>query len=290
MTTLTFPGGAVHFGQGWPTLLINDQLRVLDQKETNVLEQLHAGNLDGLVTLARAGRDRGLDAADLLIQSPDLDEVELLPRLAVRVLREVGCPVSLDTRDPEALEATLQAIRPSKALINSISAEPAVLNSLLPLAHKYRAAFVGMPIGQNARLPMTGAERLAEAQVIVDAATGLGIPKEDIVLDAVCLAAAAGPGTFEVTLETLRAFHTVLECTTLLGIGNAGFGMPEQTAIDLAYLLGAIPFGLDAALVDPNTAGLLESVRAMDFLTGKDPVGKRYLQHYRSRRASSPPA
>jgi 5-methyltetrahydrofolate--homocysteine methyltransferase len=286
MTTLTFPDGAVHFGQGFPTLLINDQLRVLDQKAA-ILEQLQTGNLDGLLELARFGRDRGLEAADLLIQSPELDEVQLLPRLAARILNEVGCPVALDTRNPEALEAALQAIRPHKALINSISAEPEVLNSLLPLAHKYGAAFVGMPVGHTARLPMTCAERLAEAQIIVDAATGLGIPKDDIVLDGICLAAATGDGTFEVTLETLWMFHAVLDCTTLLGIGNAGFGMPEQTVIDLAYLVGAIPHGLDAALVDPNTAGLLETVRAMDFLAAKDPAGKRYLQHYRRRRTSA---
>jgi 5-methyltetrahydrofolate--homocysteine methyltransferase len=112
-----------------------------------------------------------------------------------------------------------------------------------------------------------------------------GLAKEDIVLDAICLA-AAGPGSFEVTLQTLRAFREVLNTTTLLGIGNAGFGMPEQTVIDLAYLVGAIPQGLDAALVDPNTAGLLETVRAMDFLAAKDPVGKRYIQQYRRRRIS----
>jgi len=287
MTTLSSPGGTVHFGAGWPTLLISDQVRILDQKQANILEQVHAGNLDGLVALARAGQAKGMDAADLLIQSADLDEVELLPRLAVRILREVGCPLSLDTRSPEALEATLQAIRPNKPLINSISAEPEVLNSLLPLARKYGAAFVGMPMGHGARLPMTCSERLAEAGKIIDAAIGLGIPKDDIVLDAVCLAAATGPGTFEVALETLRAFHAVLDCTTVLGIGNAGFGMPEATVIDLAYLVGAIPSGLDAALVDPNTAGLLETVRAIDFLAAKDPVGKRYLQQYRSRRPTS---
>ena len=43
----------------------------------------------------------------------------------------------------------------------------------------------------------------------------------------------------------------VIGVATILGIGNAGFGMPDQTRIDLAYLLAAIPWGLDADLVDP---------------------------------------
>ena len=190
MTILTSPGGAVDFGPGRPTLLINDQLRVMDQK-ADILEQLQAGNVEGLLALARMGRDRGLDAADILVQSLQLDEVELLPRLATRILHEVGCPVALDTRNAEALEATLLAVRPYKVLINSVSAEPEVLNSLLPLAQKYHAAIIGMPMGHAAALPMTCQARLAEAQIIIDAATGLGIPKEDIVLDAICLAASA---------------------------------------------------------------------------------------------------
>jgi hypothetical protein len=87
----------------------------------------------------------------------------------------------------------------------------------------------------------------------------------------------------QVTLETLHAVHA-MGVATILGIGNAGFGMPDQTRIDLAYLIAAVPWGLDAALVDPATPGLVETVRAVDFLAGKDPSGARYLKHYRAKR------
>jgi 5-methyltetrahydrofolate--homocysteine methyltransferase len=90
----------------------------------------------------------------------------------------------------------------------------------------------------------------------------------------------------QVTLDTLSALHRELGVATILGIGNAGFGMPNQTRIDLAYLLAAVPWGLDAALVDPSTPGLLEGTRAIDFLTGRDLYGKRYIQHYRAQKAA----
>jgi 5-methyltetrahydrofolate--homocysteine methyltransferase len=118
--------------------------------------------------------------------------------------------------------------------------------------------------------------------VIVEAAEKHGIPREDIVIDAICLASSAEPGSMQVTLETLSAVRQELGVATILGIGNAGFGMPDQTRIDLAYLLAAVPWGLDAALVDPTTPGLIEGARAIDFLTGKDPFGLRYIQHYRA--------
>lgn len=282
MTTLTAPNGAVHFGAGRPTLLINDQLRVMDQSP-RVLEELRQGRFDTLLELARRGQAAGVQAADLLLVHHELDEVELLPRLAVQVLTETGCPVSLDTRNPAALEAALAALRPYKAQLNSVSAEPEVLESLLPIAARYGAAVVGIPIGEGRGIPETVEDRLAGVQVILAAAAACGIPREDVVIDAICLASAVASDSLRVTLETLKELNA-MGLTTILGIGNAGHGMPTQTVIDLAYLIAAIPWGLHAALVDPATAGLQATVLAADFLTNRDPYGARYIAHYRAQR------
>jgi 5-methyltetrahydrofolate--homocysteine methyltransferase len=288
MTTLSSACGHIEFGPGLPTLLINDQLRVMDQSP-QVLAELQEGRLDRLLELAHFGQRIGTDMVDILVNHPGLDEVSLLPRIASAVHGAIGCPISLDSRDPVALEPALEALRPYKALINSVTAETESLESLLPLAHQYGAAIVGMPIGHLHGMPKTVEGRLAEARVIVEAAEVQGIPREDIVIDAICLASAAEPASMKVTLETLSALHRELGVTTLLGIGNAGFGMPDQTRVDLAYLLAAIPWGLDAALVDPATPGLVEGARAVDFLTGNDPFGKRYIDHYRAKKQDEKP-
>jgi hypothetical protein len=88
----------------------------------------------------------------------------------------------------------------------------------------------------------------------------------------------------QVTLETLKAFHQELNVATTLGIGNAGHGMPTPPLIDLAFLIAAVPWGLDSALVDPQTPFLIEEVRAIDFLTARDPYGLRYIKYYRSKK------
>ena len=283
MTTLTSRNGTVEFGPGLPVLLINDQLRVMDQAP-EVLTELQEGKLDKLLELARAGHQTGTQAVDILIDHPDLDQRVLLPRIARAVHEEIGCPICLDSRDPEALDAALSALKPYKALVNSVTAETDSLADLLPVARKHRAAIVGMPMGHLHGLPKTAEGRLAEARVIVEAAERHGILREDVVVDAICLASSAEPGSMQVTLDTLSALHRELGVATILGIGNAGFGMPDQTRIDLAYLIAAVPWGLDAALVDPATVGLIEGARAIDFLTGRDLYGKRYIQHYRAKK------
>ena len=285
MTTLTSRNGELTFGPGLPVLLINDQLRVMDQNPA-VLDALQRGDINPLLDLARLGRDVGVDMADILVQHPGLDEVALLPRIATAVHAEIGCPISLDSRHPEALSAALAALSPYKAIINSVTAEQASLETLLPVAARYGAALVGMPIGDTHGLPRTAEGRLAEARVILETAARYGIPGEDVVIDAVCLASSAEPGSMRVTLETLRRLHDELGVATVLGIGNAGHGMPTPTHIDLAYLVASVPWGLDAALVDPHTPLLVEQTRAIDFLTARDPYGKGYIRHYRKKRNS----
>ncbi|MDX9851087.1 MAG: dihydropteroate synthase [Anaerolineaceae bacterium] len=282
-TRLTSTNGDIYIGQNLPTVLINDQLRIIDQSP-EIFEQLQKKDVSGLLEIAQSGQADGIDMVDILIIHQDLDEIDLLPRIAWSIKKEVGCPISLDSRNVEALSAALEAIAPDKALINSVSAEKEVLAAILPVAKKYGAAMVGMPIGDTYGLTKVVDERVFEAQVIIDACEGMGIPKEDLVMDGVCLSSSAEPDTFEITLQTLRRFQHELQISTTLGIGNAGFGMPDQTVIDLAYLIGAIPWGLHSAIVDPKTQGLVKTVRAMDFLMNHDIGGKRYIKWWRSAR------
>lgn len=281
MTTLTSRGGELAFGPGLPTVLINDQLRIMDQSP-EVLAELRQGRFDTLLELGRYGRQAGIDMVDILLNHHELDEAALLPKIAVAVHEELGCPIALDSRNPAALDAAMLALKPYKVLLNSISAEREIMEVLMPIAKQHGAAVVGMPIGDRHGMPKTVDGRMAELEVFLEAAARHGIGREDIVIDAICLASSAEPGSMQVTLETIKRIHQ-MGIATVLGIGNAGFGMPNQTRIDLAYLVAAVPWGLDAALIDPSTEGLVETVRAIDFLTGNDEFGMKYIQHYRSK-------
>ncbi len=77
---------------------------------------------------------------------------------------------------------------------------------LLPVAAELEAAIIGMPIGDDHGLPRDVAGRVAEAGVILERASAYGIPWDDVVMDAICLAPAAEPASMAVSLETLRRF------------------------------------------------------------------------------------
>ncbi len=282
MTQLIGSRTSVEFGPGQPVLLINDQIRVYDQAP-QALAELLVGRCDYLVQLAHEGAASGCQAVDILIDHPALGEAEALPRVFRAIDAALGCPISIDSRNPYAIEAALDGYS-GKALLNSISGEQELLDRLLPLIVKHKLAVVALLVN-DVHVPQTWQERLAVARAILARTDAAGIPREDIVFDAVCMAASTLPGSMQVTLDTLAAIHGELGMSTLLGIGNAGFGMPDPTRIDLAYLVAAVPWGLDAALVDYHTPNLLAAARAIDFLSGRDPVGAHYIGLYRPARS-----
>jgi 5-methyltetrahydrofolate--homocysteine methyltransferase len=224
----------------------------------------------------------GTDMTALLITHPEINEVEILPRLARAIHEETGSPVGLDTRNPEAIEAALAELKPYRSIIWTVTAEQKVLDELLPIAKKYDAVVSGMPMGRNSlNVPMTVEDRLSEANTIIDACKEYDILTDHIVIDAVCMPAALlEKKAFRVTLETIARLHE-MGITTQLGIGNSGSNMPDKQHINLAYLLGALSWGLDCAFINPAIQGLISSVRAMDMLTERDPDCRRYLQHWR---------
>lgn len=282
--TITCAHGPIPFGPGCPTLLVNDQMGYYYSRP-QVLAELREGNFNSLIELVKAGQAIGIQVVNVQLMEPTLDELELVPRVVQALQEATGCAIAVDSRNPEVVDRGLAAY-PHKALCNSISGEMHVLEAMLPVAAKHGAAVTGSLVYEKG-VPMTVEERLYVGRRIIQAAEAHGIPRQDVILDAVCLPSSVQPDSMRTTLETLAAFHRELGVATLLGISNAGFLMPEPEKIDLAYLMAAVSWGLDVAMVNPFTPLLAEEIRAVDFLMGKDPYGKRYLSYYRGQRKRS---
>jgi len=278
---LTCPRGELPFGAGRSTLLVNDQIGYC-YEDPAVLAELQAGRLEPLIEVAREGLAAGVQVVNVQLMERSLEEEELLPRAVRALSEETGCAIAVDTRQPAVLERTLAGY-PYKAMCNVVTGEWGVLETMLPIVARYGGA-VGTALVYEKGVPLTVEERLLVARRIVEAAEAHGIPRHDVMIDCTCLPAAVMPDSMRVTLQTIAAVKAELSVPTLLGISNAGFLMPEPTQIDLAYLLAAVAWGLDVALVNPRTPLLAEEIRAIDFLTGKDAYAKGYLNWYRRRR------
>lgn len=282
--SLSYPGGVIPFGLGQPVLCVNDQCGYYYQRP-EVLAELHQGRFDSLIKLAKDGLDLGYPVFNVQLMEPSLidRERELVPAAAAEIYRATGCCIAVDSRDPEVVDRALSAY-PYKAMCNSVNGEMANLKSMLPVIAKHGAA-AGTALVDEKGVPQTVEERLFVARRIVKLAEEHGIPRQDVMIDAVCLPAGVVPDSMRVTLETLKAFHEELGVPTLLGISNAGFMMPNARIIDMAFFIAAVSWGLDVAMIDPFTPYLPWLSRTMDFLTGVDPYAGEYLVYYRANNA-----
>jgi 5-methyltetrahydrofolate--homocysteine methyltransferase len=193
----------------------------------------------------------------------------------------VNVSLSLDSAHPSVIEAGLR-LHQGRAMINSINGEPAVLNSILPLAGRYRCKVIALTTSREKKIPADSAERLAIAKAIAGRAQEFGVPIEDIYFDPLVLSLATEQKNALVFLETLRAIKRELPgAKTVSGLSNISFGLPKRKVLNQAFLVMAVGAGMDAAIADPTDKALMAMVTASEALANKDPYCARYLRAFR---------
>ena len=114
----------------------------------------------------------------------------------------VYTPLCIDTTKPEVMEAALR-LYPGRALVNSITAEKAKLKALLPIAARYGAMIIVLPI-TDAEVPATAPKRAAVVKGILKAAGRYGYRVPDVVIDGVVMAISSSPAAGVETLDTVE--------------------------------------------------------------------------------------
>ena len=256
-----------------PTVIIGERINPTGRKK--FAAEITAGSFSTVRAEAEKQVKAGAMIIDVNMGIPGEDEPALMRRAVKLVQSAVNVPLSLDSANIDALEAGLQEIE-GKPLINSVTAEKDKLNRVIPLAKKYGAALIGLPISEKG-IPETPEARLKLGEKIVKRAAEAGIPKEDIYLDGLTLAVSADSKAPEVTLKTIRLFREKLGVKTVLGVSNVSFGLPKRAAINAAFLTIALNEGLNLPIVNPYSPAIQEAVLTADLLNGRDPQAKRYL-------------
>ena len=263
----------IYFGPSMPPRLIGERLNPTARK---VLSQaIAAGDFD---VFAREGKDQieaGADLLDVNVGVAGSDEAENMPRAVLRLQQSIDCPLALDSVNPEALEKALIQYQ-GKALINSVNGEESSLGAILPLAKRYGAAVLGLTLDGHG-VPDHAEGRLQIAVRILERAIDEGIPKEDVFIDCLAMAAAAGPRQAAETLRAIALVKEKLGLVTVLGLSNISHGMPSRSWLNQAFLAQALAAGLDAVIANPLDAGIRKALAAGAFLAGRDPHGARYI-------------
>jgi 5-methyltetrahydrofolate--homocysteine methyltransferase len=265
-----------------PTVLLGERINPTGKKK--LAAALVAGDLAVVRQEALAQVEAGADILDVNVGAAGVDEVDLLPRAVKLVLETVDLPVAIDTADGKALAAALamhKEVNPDgKPLVNSVNGEEASLARVLPLVAEYGTAVIGLCMDDDG-IPETPEKRLAVAKKIVDRAEGLGIGRENILIDCLALTVGADSKSGWITLEAIRMVKEELGVNMALGASNVSFGLPDRETINGVFLAMAIQRGLNCPIVD--AAKVAAYIQAADLALGRDEYSMRYLKAYRKR-------
>lgn len=280
---LTSRSRTVWLGANQPLVSIGERINPTGRKQ--LAADIREGRFLSVKQEALGQVEAGAQVLDINMGVPGLDQAAAMRTAIEELSMLVDVPLSIDTTDAAALEAGLQAY-PGRALINSVSAEPERLESFLPLAKRYGAAILCLPITPDG-VPQTAAERLAAIELIITAAQAVGLRNEDFILDALVLTVAAEPSAAQEALRTLRLYREQLGYPTTMGLSNISYGLPQRPLINANFAAMAFAAGLDAPILNPYDQRLTETVAAAAVLLGKDPSGQAFSQRHA---AVTPPA
>jgi len=235
-------------------LLIGENLNVISKKIGDALKQRDPVPIK---EMALAQAKAGMDMIDINLGPARKEGPELMEWVVKTVQDAVDLPLSLDTTNIEAMDAGLRAHR-GKALINSISARPERIKSLMPLAGKYSAGFIGLTLGTEG-IPRDANERgFLAAQIIAEAA-GYGIPEEDVWFDPIVLPI----NTQQIQVQGCTEFVMMLAdlapgSKSTCGLSNVSNGAPTHLRgiLNRTYLIMIKRYGMYSAIVDAFDAEL----------------------------------
>ncbi|HNZ27169.1 MAG TPA: homocysteine S-methyltransferase family protein [Spirochaetota bacterium] len=241
-------------------------------------EQIKNGNFEGVRKFAQEQQSAGAAMLDVNMGMPGVDEKEAMLK-AVSLLSGIcDLPLCIDSSNPDVIESALR-LYPGRALINSISYEKKKIEKLLPIAAKYGAMFIALPLTDD-DIPKTAAERLNIFEKILLEAKKYNFSISDIVVDGLVMTVSADQTAALETLNFIKLCKEIYNVNTIVGLSNVSFGLPERKLINASFLSMAIQSGLSMAIANPNEEILINAKFASDVLVGNDAQSKLYIEKY----------
>lgn len=268
-----------------PFAIIGERINPTGKKALQA--ELRAGKFELVREFAREQSAQRAALLDVNFGLSGIDETAMMRAGVAELVRIGSTPLCIDSTRPETVEAALR-LYPGRALLNSISAEEERLNKVLPIAAKYGAMLILLPLTDDG-IPESAAERIEVLDRILAEAARYGYTPADCAADALIMTISADRQAAAVSLDFIEHCSRQLKLNTVCGLSNVSFGLPARATVNLTFLGMAIGRGLNCAIANPSAPGIVDAVIASDALSGRDPQLDRYLAHHAVAASSETP-
>ena len=252
-------------------------------------EALRSGNYDYVMQEAISQTDAGAQVLDVNAGLPEIDESATLRRLMADLQGVTNLPLQVDSAVPATIEAAVRSY-PGKPIINSTNGKQETMDAVIPIAAHYGCALVALTIDEKG-IPQTAEGRLGVARRIVAATDAAGIPRQDVVVDCLCMAASTDQSAPRAILDGIALVKRELPgVRTVLGVSNISFGLPFRPLVNATFLAAAFAAGLDLCIINPCQQRMMDVVNSWRVLSGEDESAQAYVAGYAGRSDAAPAA
>lgn len=225
----------------------------------------------------------GADALDVNCGPASKDPLNDIQWLINSIQEVTDRAIAIDSSRPQVIESGLKAAK-NKVIINSTTADQDKLDALIPLALKYNAKLIGLTISKKG-IPQNKDQRLELAATIVAACQEKGFPVEDVYLDPIVMPVNVAQSQMKDILESIHDFKIISDPApkTVVGLSNVSQGTCQRSLVNKTFLIMAVGFGLDAAILDPLDKDLVDGAITSDLILNKHIYCDSYLDAYRKK-------
>ena len=278
-TVLKTKTKTVAISRDLPTVMVGERINPTGRKV--VMEALQTGNFEIARKDALDQVAAGAAVLDINAGVPGADEPTLLREMIRTVTSAVDVPLCIDTANHDALSTAL-SIYEGKALVNSTNGEEVNLSTVLPLVKDHGAAVIGLCMDSNG-IPDTAEKRLAVAANIIERATRLGIPLEDVIIDPLAMSLGSDSRAGKVVLDTILLVAKEFGVNISMGASNVSFGIPDRKYLNATFLAMAIHAGVTCPITNPLVSEIAITILAADLAMGRDEYAMRWIKAFRRR-------
>lgn len=246
--------------------------------------------------LAQRQIDAGADFLDVNVDeiSPEpAEQRDAMAWIVPRLQERFEIPLSIDSSNPETLEAGLERCSPDhRPMLNSLSLERP---EAAQLARKHRARAVASAFGTGG-MPDDARQRVDNVRAVLELTATAGMDIGDVYVDCLVFPVGTDPGHGRAFLDAVREVRSEFgaDVHATGGFSNVSFGMPNRRHLNVVFTRLSIEAGCDSGIIDPVQIGRDEVLAldpeteefglARDALLGDDPYGMNYLEAYRAGR------
>jgi 5-methyltetrahydrofolate--homocysteine methyltransferase len=263
----------VEISSTMPLTIIGERINPTGKKAFQA--ELRSGSLDMAASFARTQTEQGAQILDVNFGLAGIDQTQMMKDGLLAIMRASTLPLCIDSTNPETVEAALRYY-PGRALLNSISLEKERIEKVLPIAAKYGAMLILLPLSDDG-IPNSASERIDILEKIIVETKKYNYQLHDCIVDALILTVSADSKAALSALEFIEKVTFEKKMATVCGLSNVSFGLPSRAIVNATFLAMAAKSGLTMAIANPEASNIMDTVRASNVLLNKDPGMKNFI-------------